>query len=232
MRGVFRVSLASVVGAFAALGGASAAQEPDLADQYANLAQLQKLSSKCKWLEPLEAVAVEATRDELASRMATQGVRQSKQVDAMLETAARVSCTEQAVQLMAPQSKAIASRLGANWLLRAEAVVNLTEPWAVNLTTATAHSAVIRAGADLVVAGDPAAGAAVRAQARTSAVQALALVCPERRAIRVSGAPRACPSTASADLKFASEAAAWVRGVERFATAYAAASAGLAPPRS
>lgn len=205
------------------LTGKAGAQAPGPESEYLLLSRALADGSKCSWFNPVEKAALEAGRNErLAAVQAAGGASAA----AAARTKAAASPAYDCSGTKAPADRAAAlgaaRNIGAAMVVRADAAVRATDPWAYQITTLDAHQPAIRLGASQIQAVDRNGFAHFQARETPVTIQALALVCPARKSVRVAKGDRACPTIPGVTDEARVYAAAWLSGVESFIPVYAA----------
>ncbi len=198
------------------------------------LAQIGALGSRCSWLLPIDVEAVRLAGEERIAMASVQGgeVARKAAMDAIAKAEKDTVQPCSGAGVDGPTgARATVQRIAQNTrtalLLRAAAISSMTDPYA-DITTVTPLRDTLQMGVQAArqqatAAGQTAAFDAFAARQSADASKSIMLICPERRTVRTSNGPRACPTIEPADQAMIPYARTLVASAETFAPLFAAA---------
>lgn len=217
--------------------GGAVAQAPATQSEYAFLSGMLADGTKCNWFSPVERAAIEAGRAEGFAKLQAEGAAVAEAARAKAAAPSTYDCSGAKAAADKASALAHAGYIGALMVVRADAALRMSEPWAQGITTLDAHRPAIRAFLGQLQASDAAGFATFQAREVPVVRNAIALVCTARKSIRTVKGDRACPNLPRATESLRTHATGWLAALEAFIpvlantpVAKSAAAAAARPP--
>lgn len=214
-----------------ALVPALPAAAQDASSDAKNLAAYYALAKACSGVTPLDQEVLRLARDEqLALVEVTKGATVKAGVASSAEfeagRARNRACHLPDTQVVLSNAMREAEQWRYRFMLRAEALAGMTEPYAYGITTVNLSKTELAGGAEglrqaTAAQGQAAAFGQLRAHAQAEAVGAVGILCDERKTVRTRKGPRACPAVAATEAAKAPYARALIASAETFAPLFA-----------